>query len=176
MSRTPATREAIPVAELDLLPYDQYVAQLPRKGMSAGMLIRDDHGQVLLLEPSYKSYWDIPGGTVEDGEAPWITAGRELREETGLERPVGRLLVVDHVPLEENGLPERVAFVFDGGTISEHDLPGLVLGPEIVSAALHPVDELATMVKPLLAARVTAAITAATSSTTLLCQHGKPTG
>lgn len=161
------------MAELDLLPYDEYVAQLPRKGMSAGVLIRDEEGRVLLLEPSYKPYWDIPGGTVDAGESPWTTARREVREEIGHDRPAGRLLVVDHVPHIHGGLPERVAFVFDGGTISHDDLTDLVLGPEIVSAALYTVDDLRTMVKPALAERILAAIEAAASGITALCEHGK---
>jgi hypothetical protein len=35
------------VAELHLLPYEEYVAQLPYKRMSAGMLLRDDSDRVL---------------------------------------------------------------------------------------------------------------------------------
>ena len=164
------------MAELHLLPYDEYVAQLPRKVMSAGVLIRDELGRVLLLEPAYKPYWDLPGGTVDAGEAPWVTAARELREETGRDRPVGRLLVVDHAPHEQGGLPERVAFVFDGGTIGEHELPSLVLGPEIVSSALHPPGNLRSMVKPALAERITTAIEATESGITALCERGKRLG
>jgi 8-oxo-dGTP pyrophosphatase MutT (NUDIX family) len=164
------------VADLDLLPYDEYIAQLPRKVMSAGVLIRDELGRVLLLEPAYKPYWDLPGGTVEAGESPWVTAAREVREETGLDRPAGRLLVVDHVPHEDGGLPERVGFVFDGGTLREDDLPGLALGPEIVSVAFHGAENLRTMVKPALAERILAAIEAADSGITVLCEHGKRLG
>lgn len=164
------------VADLDLLPYDEYVAQLPRKVMSAGVLIRDKQDRVLLLEPAYKPYWDLPGGTVEAGEPPWFTAAREVREETGLDRPAGRLLVVDHVAHEDGGLPERVAFVFDGGILSENDLPGLVLGQEIVSVALHRIEDLRAMVKPSLAERILAAIEAADSGITVLCEQGKRFG
>jgi ADP-ribose pyrophosphatase YjhB (NUDIX family) len=164
------------VADLNLLPYEEYVAQLPRKVMSAGVLIRDEQGRVLLVEPAYKPYWDIPGGTVEAGEPPWLTAARELREETGLDRQVGRLLVVDHVPQEDSGLPERVAFVFDGGALSENDLRGLVLGPEIVSVALYRAEDTRTMVKPSLAERILAAIQAADSGMTRLCERGKRIG
>ncbi|MDZ5585306.1 NUDIX hydrolase [Enterococcus cecorum] len=33
----------------------------------------------------YPSYWDIPGGSVEDGELPRHAAIRECREEVGLD-------------------------------------------------------------------------------------------
>src|SRR5690242_18439391 len=106
MCRRPtADREQEPVAELDLLPYDQYISQLPSKRMSAGVILRDDHDRVLLVEPSYKPYWEIPGGVVEHDEAPWSTAVRELHEEIGLRRAHGRLLVVDHVSSESDTLP-----------------------------------------------------------------------
>jgi 8-oxo-dGTP pyrophosphatase MutT (NUDIX family) len=162
------------VAELELLPYDEYVAQLPMKRMSAGMLIRDDSGRVLLVEPSYKPSWEIPGGVVEPGEAPWTTAARELTEEVGLTRPRGQLLVMDYVPAENDSLPERIAFVFDGGTITETDLEDLVFGPEVVSAALCTPEQICDRVKPLLADRLAAAADAAAAGATVMCERGKP--
>ena len=38
-----------------------YSATLPRKRMAAGVLFRDHDGRVLLVEPVYKDYWEIPG-------------------------------------------------------------------------------------------------------------------
>jgi len=162
------------VAELDLLPYDEYVEQLPHKRMSAGVLIRDVTGRVLLVEPSYKPSWEIPGGVVENDEAPWTTAARELHEEIGLSRPCGRLLVVDYVPAENDSLPERIGFVFDGGTIEPADVDGLVLGAELVSVMLCSAIEMRNKVKPLLADRLSAAIDAAASGLTVMCERGKP--
>ena len=46
----------------DVLPVEQYVAGLARKRMAAGVLFRDRIGRVLLVEPSYKPNWEIPGG------------------------------------------------------------------------------------------------------------------
>jgi 8-oxo-dGTP pyrophosphatase MutT (NUDIX family) len=161
------------MTDLDLLPYDEYVERLPRKRMSAGVLLRDAAGRVLLVEPSYKERWDIPGGVVEDGEAPWATAVRELHEELGLARTLGALLVIDHVPPESDSLPERVAFVFDGGQIDESDLDGLVLGPEIVSARLCTADDVRQLAWPLLADRVAAAVAAAAAGAPALCERGK---
>uniref|UniRef100_UPI003F840177 NUDIX domain-containing protein n=1 Tax=Actinosynnema sp. TaxID=1872144 RepID=UPI003F840177 len=103
----------------------------PRKRIAAGVVLRDGAGRVLLLQTSYKANWEVPGGVVEEGESPWAAAMRELREEVGLSRPLGRLLVVDHVaehPHEGVVRPEGVAMLFDGGLITAERVAGLVFG------------------------------------------------
>lgn len=162
------------MSELELVPYDEYVKRLPRKVVSAGMLIRDDTGRVLLVEPSYKDSWEIPGGTVEPDEAPWTTAVREVREEIGVDRACGNLLVMDYVPSENDTLPERIAFVFDGGTIDPAKVSNLVFGPEVVGAALCSAEDIRERVKPLLADRIAAALKSTASGTTTMCERGKP--
>jgi len=156
---------------VDLLPYDEYVARMPRQSMSAGALIRDGDGRVLLVEPSYKAEWEIPGGIVEDDEAPWATVARELVEEIGLDRPVGRLLVLDHRPPD---VPEQLAFVFDGGIIRSGELDRLVFGPEVVSARLCTPDELRARATPTLVNQVSAAFAALADGTTVLCAGSRP--
>jgi 8-oxo-dGTP pyrophosphatase MutT (NUDIX family) len=109
---------------VDLLPFDEYVRSLNRKRMSAGVLFRDSAGRVLLVEPSYKPHWDIPGGAVEADEPPWRTVTREVREELGIDHPLGALLVVDYMPADER-MPEGVAFIFDGGLVTDAEVAAL---------------------------------------------------
>ncbi len=71
--------------------------ELPKKLVGGGVVIVDEEMRVLLVEPTYKDTWEIPGGTVELDESPREAARRECREELGFDIEVGRLLVVDWV-------------------------------------------------------------------------------
>jgi 8-oxo-dGTP diphosphatase len=56
----------------------------------------DDAGRVLVVHHTYRNTypWGLPGGWMHQGESPEQTAVRELREETGFEGRVERLLWV----------------------------------------------------------------------------------
>jgi ADP-ribose pyrophosphatase YjhB (NUDIX family) len=85
--------------------------------VAAGALFFDETGRVLLVKPSYKAGWDIPGGYVEPGESPRAACIREVREELGLALNIGALLVVDWAPAEKEG--DKMLFVFDAGELTE---------------------------------------------------------
>lgn len=55
--------------------------------VSAGAIVIDDKGRVLLLKHVFRtgSGWGVPGGFIEEGEQPEAAIRRELFEETGLE-------------------------------------------------------------------------------------------
>lgn len=116
-------------------------ARQARKRVAADVLIRDQVGQVLLVEPTYKDHWDLPGGMAEANEPPRAAAERELREELGLTAQVGRLLVLDwdapHGPWDD-----QLVFVFDGGVLSRDQSAALrITDPELAGFALVSVDE-----------------------------------
>jgi 8-oxo-dGTP diphosphatase len=96
---------------------DEFRVATPR--VAAGVLFRDRAGAVLLVKPSYKDGWDIPGGYVEPGESPRRAAAREIEEELGLTTTVGRLLAVDWAPHPDEG--DKLLFVFDGGVLDSPD-------------------------------------------------------
>jgi ADP-ribose pyrophosphatase YjhB (NUDIX family) len=88
--------------------------------VAAGALFTDNDGSVLLVRPTYKPYWDIPGGYAEPGESPGSACVREVREELGLRVPIGRLLSVDWAPHPDEGA--KILFVFDGGSLTDDQL------------------------------------------------------
>jgi hypothetical protein len=80
-------------------PADPWLDAYPLVPASAGAMIFDRAGRLLILNPTYKSGWTIPGGVMEaDGESPWQACRREVREETGLDVTSGRLACVDSRP------------------------------------------------------------------------------
>lgn len=139
---------------------------------AAGALFVDDEGRVLIVEPTYKARWEIPGGRIERGESPREACHRELRDELGLHLPLGRLLVVDWAPYVRE---ERVRFVFDGGTLTPDQLDAIELAPEeLASWAFLPAQEMFVMMEPRLVRRVTAALAARESGDTVYLEHGLP--
>jgi 8-oxo-dGTP diphosphatase len=124
---------------------------LPAIPVSAGAMIFDRRGRLLILQPTYKSGWTIPGGVMEaDGESPWHACQREVREETGLEVQSGRLAGMDF-RRPKNGGQGGIRFLFDCGPLDDERLAAIVLQPEEISeyrlAALR--DALPLLRKPI---------------------------
>jgi ADP-ribose pyrophosphatase YjhB (NUDIX family) len=139
--------------------YAAYIASLPRVLAGAATLFRDGEGRVLLVEPNYRKGWVLPGGTVESdtGETPRQGARRETAEETGLDREPGRLLAVDWV--HGTGRPPVVAYLYDGGVLSEDEFKAIRLQEEeLLSWRLVPREELADYLPGALGGRVLAAL------------------
>ncbi|WP_227243829.1 NUDIX hydrolase [Paraburkholderia caribensis] len=59
--------------------------------ISCGVVLLDPDGRVLLAHATETTHWDIPKGQGEEGEAPHVTALREMEEETGIAVDASRL-------------------------------------------------------------------------------------
>ncbi|MFI9081160.1 NUDIX domain-containing protein [Streptomyces sioyaensis] len=140
--------------------------------MAAGALFFDGQDQVLLVKPSYKPKWEIPGGYIERGESPLAACRREVQEELGITPAIGPLLVIDWAPSEAEG--DKVLYVFDGGQLHQDDVDGIKLAPdELLAAEFHPAGALDELLIPRLSRRVKAAITARAQTHTAYLEHGQ---
>ena len=114
-------------------PAGEALFEVPRVPASASALIFDDGGRLLILNPTYKGKWTLPGGQMEaDGETPWEACRREVLEETGLVLDAGRLVCVDFLR-PHPGKPGGIRFLFDCGTFADDRLRGIALQEEELS-------------------------------------------
>jgi 8-oxo-dGTP diphosphatase len=137
--------------------------------VAAGVLFRDHAGHVLLVKPTYKDGWEIPGGYVERGESPHAAAVREVAEELGADLDIAELLVLDWAPHPAEG--DKLLVIFRGRTLDQADVDRLRLdSTEIAEARFFPVEQLADLMPDRLARRIAEA--ARQDSGTYL-EHGR---
>ena len=72
----------------------------PKFRVAVAAMIFDDKGYILLCEHTYRKFhpWGLPGGGLEYGENPEDGVRREVREETGLDVQVEKLLYAESAP------------------------------------------------------------------------------
>jgi ADP-ribose pyrophosphatase YjhB (NUDIX family) len=78
---------------------------------AASAIVLDDDGRILLVKRTDNEYWSIPGGAMEPGESIADTIVREVREESGIETRVEKLLGVYSNP--------RHVVVYDDGEVRQ---------------------------------------------------------
>jgi 8-oxo-dGTP diphosphatase len=145
---------------------------LPRKICMAGVVVVNDAGQVLLVKPSYKDGWLVPGGAVDAFESPRAGAAREATEEIGDCVDLHRLLVVNF---------ETAKTYADKGDVLNFLFlarlrPGAkvcVDGQEITDAQWVDFDTAKTMLEPMLGDCMDKVRTAVLGNTTLYLEDGK---
>jgi len=83
-------------------------------------IIRDEQNRVLLCLRNDGDFWNLPGGGLEKGESPWQGVIREVKEETGLDVKVLRLIGIYSKPEKDD-----IVFSFEckivGGKITLND-------------------------------------------------------
>jgi ADP-ribose pyrophosphatase YjhB (NUDIX family) len=78
---------------------------------AASAIVLDDAGRILLHKRTDNEYWSIPGGSMEPGESIGEAVVREVREETGVEATVEKILGVYSNP--------RHVSVYDDGEVRQ---------------------------------------------------------
>jgi DNA-binding transcriptional MerR regulator/ADP-ribose pyrophosphatase YjhB (NUDIX family) len=149
-----------------------YLARLPKKRVAAGALLADAEGRTLLVAPTYKPYWQLPGGVAAADESPLEAATRAVRRELGLDVTLGRLLVVDWVGPSATRI-EGLLFIYDGGTLAPKQSDTVVLPPEELKEwAWCSSDELPDRLPDVMLPRIQAALHARNCAATNYLERG----
>ncbi|MFA5023506.1 MAG: NUDIX hydrolase [Patescibacteria group bacterium] len=109
-----------------LISDEEYYSNLPKKHIGVTVLIFDKSGKLLLVNPTYKDEWTMPGGGVDIDETPKIAALREAKEETGLDLKDIALICVEYT-YKEGIKPETLQFAFYGGELNTDEVNNIVL-------------------------------------------------
>ena len=113
---------------------NDFLKTLPRKRMAAGALIFNEKNELLIVKISYKNYWSIPGGIIEENESPREGCIREIKEEIGLEINNLKFLCIDYNMADESkDKDESLQFIFSGGKLIDEEISKIKMdGKEII--------------------------------------------
>ncbi|MGL5809657.1 MAG: NUDIX domain-containing protein [Nocardioides sp.] len=166
----------VPLYERDPEAWQAHLAEgnarQARKRVSVDVILRDQSGRLLLVDPKYKPDWDVPGGMAEANEPLHHAARRELMEELGIEIKVGDLLCVDWVS-PHGPWDDQLAFIFDGGVLTSQQMADLELrGGELAAFEFCTDAEAEERLRSYVWRRVTAALDALKSGRTKYLQDG----
>jgi ADP-ribose pyrophosphatase YjhB (NUDIX family) len=158
-----------PVHDEELAPPPYEVPRIPA---SAGAMIFDEAGRLLILKPNYKKGWTIPGGQIDSGgESPWDACRRETQEECSLVVTRGRLVCVDFLAPKPSR-PGGVRFLFHCGVFGDLELASIRLDDrEIDEHRLVELEVAATLLSGPLRRRVSAG---AAATRCVYLENGRP--
>jgi 8-oxo-dGTP pyrophosphatase MutT (NUDIX family) len=141
----------------------------PKKRISAGALLRDPAGAILIVKPLYREHWLLPGGICESGESPQQALVREVREELGLDVAVQRLVCIDYLS-PADGFGEAVHFLFECRPLRQDEIESIRLDAEEIVALRFASDaELRERLVPAIARRLDAIRSAGSA----YCEDGR---
>jgi len=140
--------------EVTLLTEHPSACVFPRKRCSVGALVHNARGHLLILRPSYRPEWLLPGGVVEEGESPATALARELGEELGLRPTILGLLSVDYVPACSR-YTEAIHFLFQCAGLDDAAATALRPdGREIIELLFADADKCSALLAPAIARRL----------------------
>lgn len=112
---------------------------------------------------------------MDAGESPAVTVAREVHEELGVELPVGRLLVVDWLPVRPPKT-EGLMMQFDGGVLDEAVTSRFQLPPdELRDWRFFGADELDDVLPDYMSRRTRLALELAATGRSAYLEWGRPT-
>lgn len=111
---------------------DNFWDSIPKKRSASGAIILNSERKILIVKPTYRDKWLIPGGVDEYNESPLSSCLREIKEEIGLTLKMEKLLSVDY-NIGSETYPEGLKYMFYGGIIDENQIANITLAEEEIS-------------------------------------------
>jgi len=115
---------------------EDYLKNLPRKRMASGVILLNEAGEILLVRPTYKDHWSVPGGVIDQDESPRDAALREVKEEINIDLKSMHFLCLDYMSPQESGYStkdENIQFIFYGGVLTADDMEKIKVPEEEIS-------------------------------------------
>ncbi len=161
------------------IPEAEYIANLPTKRMAAGVIILNVEDKILIVKPTYKDHWSVPGGVIEKDESPRSAAVREAKEEIGLDLKQMDFLGVDYMSPQDSGYStknENLQFVFFGGKLTHQEIMQIKLpADELNDFKFVEIDEALKLVNSRLAKRLAVCFNQITNGKAVYLEGGKIT-
>jgi 8-oxo-dGTP diphosphatase len=132
-----------------------WYASVSKLALSASGVLRDRQGRIALVRNTYRDGWSLPGGVVDDNEAPADAAVREVREELGHETAGPVTLLAVQWAARGTGPQQFLSLTFDVGYCED---PSALVPQEeeIAEIAFFPVEDLPEGVRPYMRQRIDA--------------------
>ncbi|MCP4967846.1 MAG: NUDIX hydrolase [bacterium] len=131
---------------------------LPTKRMGSGAIMLDDARRVLLVNPTYKPGWEVPGGVVELNESPAAACQREVAEELGIDVDIGKLMCVDYNAATPDYV-ESLMFLFEVPALTPEQVASIRLKTsELSEFRFCTFDDARALLPDRIAQRVAAAL------------------
>lgn len=159
----------------NILSLGEFAATLPRKVIASGALFTNVDGYILIVKPTYRDYWLIPGGMVDADEAPCAACIREVREEISLEIAPDRLLCVDWHFRGDRLPADLIHFIWFGGSLSAEEIAQIKLPIDEINAyKFVPADEALALLPKVLGRCVRVALLGLERGQLLYSENGEP--
>lgn len=148
---------------------NEYYNSLPRKRGAVGVIFLNED-RILILEPTYKKNWLVPGGVIEKFESPLEAAIRECKEEIGVDVRIASLLCADYKRGNED-IGDAVHYLFFGEILNRQEMR--LNQEEIKSLKWASPDQALMLFDEHLSKRVEAGLQSIKSGKVFYCEEGK---
>lgn len=108
---------------------EEYAKILPKKQVGTAVIFLNEVGELLIVKPTYKNGWLVPGGSTDENESPLRCAIRETGEEIGLDVPQLQLIGV-YYGSKKGVFIDSLKFIFFGGVLNKSQIVQIKLQAE----------------------------------------------